>query len=822
MPLFGTRLAIGLVSLAAIGLELALMRSLALRYWQHFAYMVISVALLGFGASGTALAIFARRMAGRERAWLAGLALAFAASIPLAHGASRQVPLDVQFLPWDFGQAGYVLALELLLFVPFFLAAGVVGLALTDRPERVGGHYAANLIGSGLGGVAAVLLMGVLRTDQLFIAMTAAAFLAGAVMLPWRRAAGLAVAMPVAAGLVILTWLMPQGPAMSPYKMLPQVLAMPGSEVIHRAEGPLGRLDVVAGPAIHFAPGLSLQYAGSVPPHALLIVDGDATSPVYDCRRPHDWAFLDWTTKAAPYHLCHRPRVLVVGAGGGSDIGLALYGGASEVTALEINPDVIWAMTVALAGRGGRIYQAPNVRVIQQEARGFLAASRERFDLVQLPEMEAFGASGAGLYATQESYLYTLESLAALLDHLAPDGLLCITRWARTPPRDGLRVFDTAAEVLRRRGADPARRLAMIRSWATVTVLVSNRPMSAEEASRLRAFCEARALDVCWLPGIRESEENRFHVLDRPYYFEGAQALLGPGRSEFLRTYPFRVEATTDDRPYFSHFFRWRSLPLLWQQLGRRARAYLEVGYLMLVAALGQLLILSAALVVLPLVPRISRLRAARGKAATLGYFLSIGVGFMLLEMGFLQRLILYLAHPIYAAAAALSGFLVFGGIGSLLSRYWPGPPRRVGAVAAVAVVVTAGAYLLLLDGWLRLTQGESVWVRFVVAAGTIMPLALAMGHLFPMGLRQVGVRSPELVPWAWAVNGFASVIATVAAPLVAMHIGFSRLTLVAMAFYVLAGLIGRGLGPVAQPPPAGLGTPEGGRAALASGDSAQ
>jgi hypothetical protein len=794
MPPVRTRLAVGLVSLAVIGLELSLMRSLSLRYWQHFAYMVISVALLGFGASGTALALLRGRMAGRERGWMAGLSLALAASIPAAQWAWHRVPLDVQFLLWDFGQIGHVLVIELVLFVPFLLAAGVIGLALMDRPERIGGHYAANLIGSGMGGVAAVLLMHLLRTEDLFTAMTAAAFLAGAAVVPWHRGAGPAAAIAVAAALVLMIRFLPQGPAMSPYKMLPQVLAMPGTRVVWQSEGPLGRLDVVAGPAVHFAPGLSLQYTGPVPPHALLIVDGDATSPLYDCKSREDWTFVDYTTGAAPYHLRAGPVVLIIGAGGGKDIGLALYHKAAQVTALEVNPQVISAMTGPLAGRGGAIYEATAVRVLQEEARGFLASSRQTFDIIELPEVDAFGAAGAGLYATQESYLYTVESFAAMLDHLAGDGVLCITRWAQAPPRDGLRVFDTAAEVLRRRGADPAQHMAMIRSWVTVSVLVTKRPICAADEAALRAFCALRGFDICFIPDVSEAEVNRFHVLQRPYYFDGARALLGPRRDAFLADYPFAVGATTDDRPYFSHFFRWRSLPLLWRQLGERARAYLEGGYLMLVAALGQAIVLGAALVVLPLTPAARGLRAAGGKAAALAYFLLTGLGFMLLEMGFLQKLILYLAHPIYSAAVVISAFLVFGGLGSSLSVRWPASPMRVASVAAAAVVVIGTACLLALEGWLSLTQGAAAWVRFLVAGASLAPLALAMGHLFPSGVRQVGKASPPLVPWAWAVNGFASVVATVAAPLVAMEIGFVRLGLAAAACYALAGLVARRL----------------------------
>jgi len=827
MPRHRTRLAVALVSLAVIGLELVLMRSLSLRWWHHFAYLVISVALLGFGASGTVLALLYRVVEGWWREWMAGAALLLALSVPAVRWAARAVPLDVQYLSWDLGQAVQVGVLEVFLFVPFLFGGAVIGLALMDEPKRIAGHYAANLVGSGLGAVAAVLLMHLVPAEDLFIVMAGAAFLAGAMIVPWYRAGGVAAVLLTAVALIHLYALAPREPLFSPYKTLPQTLAMPGTEVIHQDEGPLGRIDVVAGPALHYGPGLSLAWTDPLPPHVLMILDGDAASGIYDVTDRDGWRFLDYTTRAAGYHVrpVSEPRaqasglpapsnarragsprrlrrapasaahedaadVLVVGAGGGADIGLARYHGAERIVALEMNRDIIRAMTGPLRDRGGRIYRAPGVEVVPLEARGYLASTDRRFRLIQVPPLEAFGASGAGLYATQESYLYTVEALGAMLDHLASSGLVCLTRWAQEPPRDGLRLFDTARAALASRGLEPGPRLAMIRSWVTVTVLASRQPLSGEETARLRAFCEARRFDLCYLPDLAAEEVNRCHVLERPYFAEGAAALLSPRREAFLEEYPFAVAAVTDDAPYFSHFLKWTRLPDLADQLGRRVRAYLERGYLMLAAALVQAVGLALVLILVPLVPRAAGLRGTEGKAASLGYFLLIGLGFLALEMGFLQRFILYLAHPVYSAAVVIAAFLVFGGAGSLLSRCWGVGPRQVGAAAAAGVVAVGAVYLMHLDTWLAATQGQPMPVRFLVAAGLVAPLAFAMGHMLPSGMRQVGWAAPTVVPWAWAVNGTASVIATVGTPLAAMHVGFRHLGLAALACYVAASLV--------------------------------
>jgi len=789
MPPARTRLALVGISAATIGLELALMRDLSLRYWSHFAYMVISVALLGFGASGTFIAVFRRWILKHPRAWMCALAMTFSACVCLCRLGAACVPLDVRSLAWDLSQAGNVVLLELLMLAPLFLAGAVIGVALLDSPRYVSGHYAANLVGSGLGAVMSVALMHVMPIGGQFLVMAVLGWFAGAVLLPWRRAAGAIVAVLAAAAVGASAYFSPPE-TISQYKMLAQVRNWEQIEVIHQAHGPLGRIDVVSGPAIHHAPGLSLQFIEDIPPHVLLIVDGDQTSAVYDCKTIEDWAFTDYTTAAAAYHLRKRPEVCIIGAGGGVDIGLAVFHRSDRIVSLEINPQVIDTMTRRLATIGGRIYKADGVTVLNREARGYFASAGESFDVIQLPMIDAFGASGAGLYATQESYLYTVEAMAAMYDNLSGSGVLSITRWARTPPRDELRIFDTAVQMLRARGLDPSARIAMIRSWATVTVLVFARPITSAEIADIRKFCEDMSFDLCFLPGLTESQANQCHVLEEPHYFQAAASLIGPGRAEFIDDYVFAVDATSDDRPYFFHTFRWRAIEEFRRQLGDSAPAFLEIGYLMMVAALLQAVAMGVVFILLPLAPGIGGVWRQKHKSTTLAFFVLLGAGFMLLEMGFFQKFILYLAHPIYSAAVVIAAFLVFGGLGSQLSRLWPVPPRRLASVAAGSVAALGLVYVGLMDPWLGLTQGLSAPVRFAIAALTIAPLAVAMGHVFPAGLRHLGRSGGALVPWAWAANGFASVVATVAAPLVAMAFGFSVLILAAIGCYLLAGLL--------------------------------
>src|SRR4030095_9862677 len=210
----------------------------------------------------------------------------------------------------------------------------------------------------------------------------------------------------------------------------------------------------------------------------------------------------------------------------------------------------------AAAGASG------TVRVHVAEARGFIAASAERHDLIQVALLDSFGASSAGLHALSENYLYTVEAVHDALRHLEPGGLLAITRWVTLPPRDMLKVLDAAVAALRRSGvADPASRIALVRSWQTSTLLVRNGAFEAGDIAALKAFCGERSFDVAFYPGMRPEEANRYNVVERPDLFDGATALLGPGKEAFMRDYKFHIAPATDDKPHFFHFFKWRSLP---------------------------------------------------------------------------------------------------------------------------------------------------------------------------------------------------------------------------------------------------------------------
>lgn len=830
---------VALISAAALAYEILLMRLFSIVLWHHFAYMIISLALLGYGASGALLTLAPRAVRQHFAPLFSAAAAAFGVAAIGCFALAQRVPFNPLEILWDLRQPAYLMAVYLLLALPFLCAGACVGMALSRFPGMLSRIYSFDILGAGVGSLGVVALLFVLSpADALKLigalgwAAAALAWLEcggparapsrlepglapratqGPLRDPWggrgiprpgallqRWPAALAMAL---AGLALLllppAWL---APAMSPYKELSQTLRIPEARVVEQRSSPLGLVSVVESPriALRHAPGLSLNASAEPPPQMGVFVDGEGLTALtrFDARRD-SLAYLDQITSALPYHLLRQPRVLVLGAGAGADVLQAHYHGASRIDAVELNPQVVDLVRRRFADYSGGIYAAI-ARVHVAEARGFVAASEERYDLIQVALLDSFSASSAGLYALSENYLYTVEAVQDDLRHLQRGGLLAITRWVTLPPRDALKLFAAAAVALERSGvADPGSRLALVRSWKTSTLLVKNGAFSGADIAAIKAFCAARSFDVAFYPGMKPEEANRYNVVEAPDMFDGAAALLGPGREEFLRSYKFHVAPATDDKPHFFHFFKWRALPELLSLKGQGGLPLLEWGYPVLVATLIQAAAASGLLIGLPLAwvtwigaRQNESLPQAGSKGRVLVYFLAIGFGFMFIEIAFIQKFVLFLSHPLYAVAVVLFAFLLFAGIGSRVSRRLAEGTRAMRhpvAAVAGAIAVSAALCLVLLP-WLF---QHAMWLpdvaRILISAALIAPLAFFMGMPFPLGLARVKATDARLIAWAWGINGCASVTGAVLATLLAIHVGFAAVVVAALVLYGLA-----------------------------------
>jgi len=793
------RFSIALISATALSYEILLTRLFSIIQYHHFAYMIISLALLGYGVSGTLLSLFARPLRHHfHKVFLSCIGL-FAISMQLCFLLAQRLPFNAEEVLWDWHQWLWLSMMYLLFMLPFLFAAGAIGLALLRFGQQISQLYAADMVGAGLGSLLIVaLLFFVLpgKSLPILVLLGVATGLTACWELKVYQRHWLAGLM--AAG--VLPFLLPHNwleLQLSPYKSLAQLLQIDGTRIVATQSSPLGLLNVVESRLIplRFAPGLSLNNQIEPPKQLAVFTDGDAMTAINQkVAHPRQLSFLDQQTSAAVYHLQPANKVLILGAGTGNDVLQARYQQVPNIDAVELNPQLTKLLTGNYREFSGDIYQQPGIQLHIAEARGFVKRSRDRFDVIQIALLDSHSAAAAGLYALSENYLYTQQAIQDYLARLSPDGYLSITRWIKLPPRDALKLAATVITALRDMGVNnPQQRIMLIRNWQTSTLLVKNSDISPPEIAALFKFCEQRLFDVAYAPGIEASQVNRYTILRQPEYYQALTQLLGKHPDRFIDSYKFNIAPATDNQPYFFNFFKWSLLPDIVQLRGKGGMPLVEWGYIVLVATLLQAVIASLVLILLPLLSRrTSRIRPGRPALIAALYFLILGLAFLFIEIAFMQKFALFLHHPIFAIAATLAAFLLFAGAGSHYSHrlcLHKGFSRSV-TLAVTIIVVTGISYSLLLDSLLGLFLSAPIMVKIVLTAVLIAPLAFAMGMPFPLGLSYLNDTDPAMIPWAWGINGCASVISAILAMLLAIHMGFVFVIFGALALYVFAALL--------------------------------
>lgn len=789
-------LGIALVSGTALLYEVVLTRLLAIAQGYHFGFLVVSLALLGFGASGTALALLnasGRRIPTARALPVLAALLAFA--LPAGYLVANYLPFDPYRLAWEPAQLVFLTAYLLALAVPFFIVGYAQGLTLTLWSERASSLYAANLVGSGMGCLLALTVLNVTSAPASVLVgaiVTGLACLAFAFEPRVRAANGARtryVALGAAAVLTVIATLLlwqtaaAQIPAwfdlrLSPYKSLEQILNYPDARRTTQRSNAFTRVDVVESGNIRSAPGLSLAFGGAFPRQTGILVDADNVLALTS-REQLSPALLDALPIALPFQLRPQARVLVLQPGGGLDIWVALHHDASTVMAVENNPLV----AELVRERAGNPYTAPRVQVRVEDSRGFLARYDESFDVIDLALTDNFRAVTAGTFALSEDYAYTVEAFRAYLEHLAPNGLLVVQRWLQLPPTEEARAAGIVAQALRESGVrDVSQHLLALRSFNTMLILAQREPFTAQEIETLKKFAQARQFDLVHYPGIQLAEVNRFNKLPRDVYYETFQKLLG-APEELYKESEYDIAPPRDERPFFFHFFKWEQLPTIFALWGKTWQPFGGSGYLILLGLFAIAFVLAAALILAPLVlmrRKQPRALGAEGRRVLI-YFGALGLGFLFVEIPLIQRFILLLDYPVYAFTVTLFGLLIFSGVGSYFAERvpWRG--------ALLVLVITIGVYALVVERLIAFALAYDFAVRVLVALLALAPLGFLLGIPFPRGIRALSTQRQEWIPLAWGVNGFLSVLSSILAMLIALSWGFGWVWFAGAGVYGIA-----------------------------------
>lgn len=780
-----------MVTLATLMYEILLTRIFSVTMWYHFAFVAISVAL--FGMTVGAMIVFLRPRAftpERVSTHLTLSALGFAVSIVF----SFLTYLSIPFVPQISLVGLYsIVLIYAVISLPFVFSGVCVSLALTKFPPHISTLYAFDLAGAAAG---CVLLIYTLRLTDGPTAVLIVAGLAGiggalfaleTANLRLRWAA-------VACGLILTTlaaghaWLAAhQRPLLRPLWVKGRLESRP----LYEKWNPFSRIQVRGDPRREVTPfgwGLSDAYPRERTVRQLqLDIDASASTPLtaFDGDRARV-EHLKYDVTNLAHYIRQGARVLIIGTGGGRDVLSALVFGQRSVVAVEINGDILDAANQVFGDFTGHLDQDPRVRFVKDEARSYIARLPERFDIIQASLVDSWAATAAGAFVLAENSLYTVEAWTTFLQRLTPNGVLTFSRWySRDRPDEMYRMTSLAVAALARLGVtDPRGHIVVIRHLlrgeagdrpeGVGTILVSRAPFSDGDLDTLEGVARRMHFDAILTPRAAG---------DAVY----AGLAWGPGAERVIATFPLNIAAPTDDSPFFFQMLRPRDVirVQLWRQPGPNKQNLTAV--FVLEALMFTVIALTMACIIVP-VALTTRRSLVSGTASFSLFFLSIGLGFMLVEISQMQRLIMFLGHPTYALSVVLFVLLLSSGLGSYTT----------GRVAEHGIVRSGLWRLGLLIGVLAVFGALTPWVvrsfqavetsnRILIAALILAPLGFFLGMVFPTGMRLATRQVPALAPWLWGLNGATSVCGSVLAVVIALTWGISAAFWTGVGAYLLA-----------------------------------
>ncbi len=783
--------AVFLIGFSTLAFEVLLTRIFSIGQWNHLSFMVISIALFGFAASGTFLSISNARQGGGSQfdslpKTTALLTLLYSSMTILGFVLLNNLPLDYFRLPVDPIQALYLLTAFIILAVSFFFSGLVVAVAYTRIPEKTGWIYFATMCGSACGAIFPSVLLPFFCEGTLVIILA----LIPLIVIPLalvgskNKSAGskhpqsVRVFMGIGS-LAIVFWavylLTPYGDGLirvapSPYKALSQVLQYPNTRIEETIGHIRGRTDRVLSPHIRFAPGLSLRYMESIASQNAVFKDGENQVVLYALDFPESTRFSRYTLSYSGYIVHPRAQTaLVILQGGGTAIPAVLTAKIPDVTLLIGNP--------VLAEIMGKHY---GLSVTAQAPRAFLSKTANTFDIIHV---ENWGTSIPGSDALSQNHLYTIDAFLQYLRHLSPEGLVIVSRKLLLPPADSLRLWASAYEALKRSGAEnPAAHLAVLRNWDTFSLLVFKQPFA--DSDRLQDFVRKLNFDLVFLSGMTVDQANRFNKFETPYHFieinRLADAYVKGIEKAYFASYLLDIDPQSDDRPFPGRFLKWRKLKSLYETLGSRLYALLMSGEIVVSVVFVEALIVSGVLLILPLL--FVRRNSNNFSVCQMLYFFGVGAGFMFIELFFIKKYILLFGDPVISFTFVLAVVLVFSSFGGIWAQK---KDKRILKMSLIALIGALLIALVTMDTLIEYLLGISIRGRQLGAVLILMPIGFLMGLPFPLGMRDM-LKSPIQRAYAWSMNGCASVLTSIISAQIALISGITYILGCAIAAYLI------------------------------------
>lgn len=777
--------------MATLMYEVLLTRIFSVTTWYHFAFLSISVTITGLAAGG--IAVYLRPAFFTQERSSEHMSL-FSAGFSILAALAILVHLYFPYLLGD-ANAAVIMVLALLVTIPFTIAAFsasgiVISLCLTRFPKQVAALYAADLVGAALGCLALVWALRLMDGISCVFMISAVASLAALLFNCSSPEKNKNLSLLA----IVCSLLFALGTAVQamtyrsqhPLITIGWTKGLRESANLYHLWNSFSRVRVFGdGEAMSVADpyGLSPRVAGVKARFLYLDIDGGAATPIL--KFSGDASVVDhlkYEISNAVHYIRPASETAIVGAGGGKDLLSALIFGDSHVTAIDINENILNTVHDRFADYSGHLKSNSRVTLVNDEARSYITRTQSKFDIIQVSMIDTWAATASGAYTLSENGLYTVESFRILLNHLKPHGVLTVSRWyAHGIPSEFYRLVALSAHSLKLQGKDPSSHIIVLRNMplkenmipdGVGTLLLSPDSFSEDDYKKIEQYAADMGFELMY--DLHNSKDPILAALAR-----------GEDPAKAAASVPFNLQAPTDDSPFF---FQPISLAHLTdpQAFARNMNiSNIMAGLLLLVAGLATFVIAVYCI-------RIPYLQSSdkeliKSSKYLLAYFFCIGAGFMFIEMSQIERLTIFLGHPVYGLSVVLFALLLSTGVGSALSEVWISK-GKIQAVAAPAIILLLLVlYASVSGGILDAGVEYQISGRILSAVALLFPLGLALGSGFPAGMRVALKQAPALTPWLWGINGASSVWTSVLAIIVAMLAGIQLSFICGVLFYVCA-----------------------------------
>ena len=763
-----------LVSLIVLYLEVLVTRIFSFVIWHNTAYMVISMTILGLGAGGTWDSIFIENKKRVDPGWLS---LVSGAAVLLSY--KLLATFDFQ---WAISGIFYILLSSLLVFSPFFMLGLVLVRIFSEQAAQIGKVYGLNLIASGAGAVLALWVLAPLGMPKALILACLILGAAGYLFAPPRKKLLKTISLLwiifCASGFLWADhWFKFKVTSTKNLGRLQKI--WPDYRLEFSRWDQLGKIDVIS------SSQSLLKFNDESYFYRDLVNDGAADTPLFDFDAQLDRTkFFEGSLYGQAFVFYDRvpEEVLVIGVGGGPDLQSAIHFQSRKVIGVDVNGTVFYALKKFLPD----LALDPRAELVQSDGRNYLYRHRDQFDIIQITGVDTISALQWGAYMQAENYIHTTEGYMQYLNHLAPDGVMALGLPDIYPPRNMLRACVLAVEALRRLGiAHPEDNIIIIQQVFFLQMLVKKESIDQTAIQKFSAQIQAHnfvkpltyeigfvknqvaPMWIRYAPGIGNKKDP---------FVKFFRAVAEGRESQFIENYIYDITPVSDGRPFFYYFYR-PSLSLVPEKFAA------NLIWIQLLEAISLALIF----VLMPL--HWLHRKEKTSLIKNVWFFLFIGLGYMLIEIPFIQRFVLYLGHPVYALVLVLVVLLAGSGLGAWLFHAFL-RERKWAIWASVITIIVWSLLGLKLMPWLlskALPAGPPATI--MLAAAFTFILGVAMGIPFPAGINALGKNRSNLVPWAWAINTSASVVSSILAVILAMSFGFTVVSALAAAVYLLAGI---------------------------------